>query len=171
MTKTKLTPRQAKFVEGLLLGLGKREAAVAAGYLPAGAHVSASRLLNNEIVLRHLREGAEKRLHGGAVIAANVLLELAEKAKSEAVRADCAKALLSYSGIIAVQKHETRHVIEDRRSDKELEAHVLQLARQLNIRLPANIIDVPSTPVALPAPSAEPAASPVVSDDPFEGLD
>jgi phage terminase small subunit len=172
MTKKQLTPREAKFVANLLQGMAKGDAAVAAGYLPAGASVSASRLLNRENVLRALKDGAEKKLHAGAVIGANVLLELAEKAKSEDVRLRAAAALLAHSGLAPVSRHETKHVIEDRRTDAELLQHVRTLAAQLDVKLPAGVVDVNFEHVkpALPAPSAEPESEPVEPVDVFEGL-
>jgi phage terminase small subunit len=163
MARDKLLPRERKFVQHLLDGLGKRDAAVAAGYPPGSAAVNASRLLSRERVLTLLREGAEKKLHAGAAIGANVLLELAEKAKSEDVRLRAAAALLAHSGLQPVTKHQTTHVIEDRRTDRELLEHARALAKQLGVAMPAGIVDAQFSeiqPPALPAPQPEPLVEP-----------
>lgn len=42
-----MTPKQRRFVDAIIAGKGKRDAAVAAGFKPNSAHVSASRMLSD----------------------------------------------------------------------------------------------------------------------------
>lgn len=153
MAPRKLNARQMKFVEHLLAGMGKRDAAAAAGYSPHTAANIASNLLTREPVLQAIRAGAEKKLSAGVAIGAAVLMELAEKAKSEDVRLRAAAALLDRGGLPLIRQSETRHIVEDRRSDAELLEHVRTLARSLGVALPASVIDVEAV-AALPAPVA-----------------
>src|SRR5689334_1563173 len=108
--KEALSPREQKFVEALSRGLGKRDAAIAAGYSAKSAHGIASQLLNRPRVLDAIRAAAEKRINAGVAIAAKVLLELAEKAKSEDVRLRAAQALLDRGGMQLIRQSEHRHV-------------------------------------------------------------
>ena len=156
MARTGLNPREVKFIANLLHGMAKGDAAVAAGYPARSAGVSASRLLNREGVLKALRDGAERRLTAGVAIGANVLIELAEKAKSEDVRLRAAAALLDRGGLPLVKQSEVTHRLIDERSDAELRARLAELEREEGR---GRIIDVEAVP-ALPAP--------VSDDNPFE---
>lgn len=118
--------------------------------------------------MRALRDAAEKKLHAGAAIGVNVLLELAEKARSEDVRLRAAAALLAHSGLAPVTRHETKHILEDRRSDAELLQHVKTLASQLGVKLPSNVVDATFEEIpkpALPKPESEPVAYATIFDD------
>jgi phage terminase small subunit len=164
MVGKKLSPRESKFVKSLLEGMGKRDAAIAAGYSLTGAHVSASQLLSRERVLNALRDGAEAKMKAGVAIGAAVLIELAEKGRSEDVRLRAATALLDRGGMPLVRQSEIRHTLEDRRSDRELLEHARQLAKQLGVAMPAGIVDAAFEeiqPAALPAPQPEPVVEPV----------
>jgi phage terminase small subunit len=156
MAKVKLSAREAAFVAAISQGLKKGDAAVAAGYAPSSAHVSASRLLNRETVLKAIRENAEKQLSAGVAVGARVLLELAESAKTDDVRLRAATALLDRGGMQLIRQSETRHIVDDRRTDAELLEHVKTLSRQLGVPLDSRIIDVDPVevaPAALPAPA------------------
>jgi hypothetical protein len=155
MARVGMNAQEVKFVANLLQGMPKGEAAVAAGYAPRSAPVSASRLLNRGPVLKALREGAERALNAGLAVGARVLLDLAENSKSDDVRLRAAQALLDRGGLPLTRLTETRHVLVDERTDAELRARLAELEREEGR---ARIIDVESHPVALPAPA----------DDPFE---
>jgi hypothetical protein len=164
MARSKMTPRQSRFVKNLLEGMAKAKAAEAAGYKPSNAANTAAILLSDDRVLEALRDGAERRMKAGAYIGARVLLDLAENAKSEDIKLRAATALLDRGGMPLVKQSEITHRLEDRRSDAELRAHAIALARQLGVPIPSNIIDAEFAPVpqpALPAPAAE-----VVSESP-----
>ena len=152
MARNKLSPREAAFVQAISTGLRKGAAAEAAGYSPHSAHVAASRLLSREHVLKAIRDAAEKQINSGVAIGAKTLLELCESAASDDVRLRAACALLDRGGMQLIRQSETRHIVEDRRTDAELLAHVRTLARQLGVAMP-DVIDVTAEPVPqLPAP-------------------
>ncbi len=146
--RNKLSSQETKFVQAITQGMGKRDAAIFAGYAPNSAHVSASRLLSREHVLHAIRDAAEKQINAGVAIGARVLVELAEKGKSEAVRFQAATSLLDRGGLPFIRQSETRHVIEDRRSDAELMEHVRNLAHELGVPLEAKLIESTPTEVA-----------------------
>lgn len=173
----KLSAREDRFVQELLSGARKGESAIRAGYSPHTASIAASRLLNREHVLDAIRRGAEKRIIAGVAIGASVLAELAEKAKSEDVRLRAAQALLDRGGLPLVRQTQTRHVIEDHRSDAELVEHVRGLARELGVPLNAKLIEGQAEPeAAVQAKPESGGGSPVLADaapkrppvDPFE---
>jgi phage terminase small subunit len=115
MTREKLKPKEAAFVKNILNGMGKTEAALAAGYSPGGARVSQYQLMQRERVQNALREGAEGKLKCGVAIGAAVLIELAEKSKSDDVRLRAAQAILDRGGMQLVRQSEHHHVVTDRR--------------------------------------------------------
>jgi len=153
MPSEKLKPREARFVEGICRGLGKKDAAIAAGCPPQSAHVRASDMLDRPRVLNAIRAQAEKMLNTSVIRAAQILEELAENAKSEDVKLRAAQALLDRGGMMLVRQSEVRHTLEDRRSDQELIENIRRLQAQLGV---APVIDVTPEPTvpALPAPAA-----------------
>lgn len=151
----KLSKKEALFVEAISRGAKKGEAAIAAGYAPSSAHVSASRLLNRPHVLTAIREAAERAINAGVATAALVLLELAESGKTDDVRLRAACALLDRGGMPLIRQSEHRVTVNDQRSDAELLAHIRSLASQLGIASPVQIIEGEIVPTSLPPP-AEP---------------
>ena len=51
-----MTPKQRRFVDAIISGKGKRAAAIAAGFKPNSAHVSASRMLSDAKVQAALQK-------------------------------------------------------------------------------------------------------------------
>ncbi len=166
MAPNRLNARQRRFVECVCAGMKKKDAAVAAGYSANTASAAASQLLGKEHVLQAIKAAAEKMLRAGAAQGAVVLTRLAESAKSEDVQYKAAKALLEHAGLQIVRQSEHRHVIEDRRSDAELLAHIRQLARELGVPITAPMLEGQVVDVT-PASDAEPA-EPRRVPDPFD---
>jgi phage terminase small subunit len=104
VTLADLSDRQARFVREFVERGGRpgaaADAAVAAGYARAGragrpaARVRASELLHNETVLRFLRDELTRKLNAGAALGVQVLIDLAEHARSEQVRLSAARELV-----------------------------------------------------------------------------
>lgn len=166
MAKNKLTPRQASFVKGLLSGMGKAQAAIAAGYKPSNADNTAAILQGYPHVAAAIRDGAEARLKAGAHLGVRALLDLVENAASEDVRLRAATALLDRGGMPLIRQSEHHHVVTDRRSDAELRQHAISLARQLAIPVPKEILEADFAEIPRPALPA-PAAEPVTHEDVF----
>jgi len=149
----KLTPKQQAFVKAHVRmgGLNATQAAIAAGYSGknkrVGAAVTASRLLDKPHILDALRKETERGLRAGVAIGASVLESLARTAKSESVRLQAAQALLDRGGLQLASLSEHHVVVEDRRTDTELQARVNELYRELGLN--AKVIEA-----ELPAPSA-----------------
>jgi hypothetical protein len=144
----KLTPQERKFVQHFV-ALGGRDAtraALEAGYSPSGnkasARVLAHRLIHRPRVMQAIKEATERKLRAGVVIGASVLEDLAKSATSESVRLQAALALLDRGGMQLANRTEHLHVIEDKRTDAELRAHIIELSRSLGLVpvLPADIV-------------------------------
>jgi hypothetical protein len=125
---------QRAFVIALLEtgGSSKKLAAKMAGYgLSDNASGSAgSSLSRHPKVLAALKEEADRRIRSGAVLAASVLLEIAEDPLHKD-RFKAAQELLNRSGLIVETQH--RVVVEDQRSTDEIERRILTLAEKLGI--------------------------------------
>ena len=73
------------------------------------------------------------------------------------MRLRAATALLDRGGMPLVKQSEITHRVEGRRSDQELLQHARQLAKQLGVAIPANIVDAEFAPIAQPAlPAPQP---------------
>ena len=78
--KTKLTPRQERFVAEYLIDLNGKQAAIRAGYKPKGAPAQAVRLLTNVNVKAAIEAKNSKRLEDLGISAEAVLKGLARLA-------------------------------------------------------------------------------------------
>lgn len=76
--KRELNPRQRRFVEEYLVCADAAEAAVAAGYSPAGAAAQGEKLLKNPEVQRYRRELEQKLFDGMGVSSAWIGRRLVE---------------------------------------------------------------------------------------------
>ena len=77
MGKSKLTPRQQRFVDEYLIDLNATQAAIRAGYSPKGAEVSASKLLRVAKVSAEIAKAQAKRAERTHITQDRVLQELA----------------------------------------------------------------------------------------------
>jgi phage terminase small subunit len=131
-----LTEMQQRFVYALVeYGGDATKAAAHAGYSKGnGNHqsVAAHRNMHDPRVLLAIREEADKRIRGGALLGASVLIELTKYADKDSVRLKAAVELLNRTGLSFVQKHEVVH--KDERSDRELEAYITLIARKHGLR-------------------------------------
>lgn len=79
-----LTPREARFVAEYLVNGGKGQAAaIAAGYAPKNAKVTASRLLKRAHIMANLEQRNERVLHRAEVTAAEVIEGFARIARAD----------------------------------------------------------------------------------------
>lgn len=165
-----LSAKQRAFVHQYVRLGGKNAtaAAVAAGY-GKGPHVSAHRLLRYPYILDAIREETERKLRASVSLGADILEDLAKNAQSESVRLQAAQALLDRGGMQIARLAEHRHVIEDRRTDAELIAHVGNLARELG--LSGRVIDGQLVPPAALADMQASTLKPEPSATDFEDLD
>ena len=97
--------------------------------------------MQRERVLHEIRKIAEKNIVAGIGVGAAVLVRLAREAKSEDVQLRAAQALLDRGGLPLIRTTETRHLIEDNRTEAELIEHVRRLAGELKVALPAGLIE------------------------------
>ena len=130
---SRLTEKQRKFVAALLETGGTNETAAAriAGYSqtnPNGCAVEGSRLMRDQKILDAIKEEAEKRIKGGVLLGASVLVEIAaDQMHKDRLRA--AQALLDRGGMMVVNKSEHNLIIEDKRSEAELISFISAQAR------------------------------------------
>jgi phage terminase small subunit len=78
-----LKPNERRFVEEYLIDFKQREAAIRAGYSPASAHVTASRLMKAPAVEKALAEASKKMLDRFNITQERVLAEYARLAFSD----------------------------------------------------------------------------------------
>lgn len=121
---SRLTEKQRRFVEAYLTtgGQNESEAARLAGYSqtnPNGCAVEGFRLMRNDKVIAAIKEEAAKRINGGVLLGASVLVEIASDPLHKD-RLKAAQSLLDRGGMMAISKSEHLHIIEDNRSDAEL---------------------------------------------------
>lgn len=137
----KLNAQQRSFVYALVeTGGNASQAAAAAGYgegsptpeLRANAYrVRGYQLSHDPKVLAAIKEEAEKRLHSGALLAASVLIEMAND-KSSKHQFKAAVELLNRSGLIVATEH--RVTVEHQGgSDKETIDRIRNLAGVLGL--------------------------------------
>lgn len=121
------TPMQRKFVAALLVipdPLKESEAARIAGYSqPAN---DASQMMKNPKILAAIREEADKRLRGCALIASRALMQIAANPmhKDQLKAADI---LLNRAGLQVVTEHHV--VVEDSRTNAELIESIKTIAK------------------------------------------
>ncbi|MES9868078.1 MAG: terminase small subunit [Sedimenticola sp.] len=157
-SENQLTPKQEKFVRFYIqFGGNGTRAAKAAGYQEASAHTTANRTLKLPYIQQAIKEHAETVLKTNVALASDTLVNLMMNAASESVKRQCAIDLLDRGGLPLIRQSETRHVIEDGRTDQELLASVQALVAELG--LDAKIIEgevIPdkekATPEALEQP-------------------
>ena len=99
-TKTTLTPKQSRFIDNLLAGIGTQEqCAVEAGYSRKSAKVEASRLLKNSKVMHVIQEKLKMSLGVRSIKALQTISMLSENANSEYVKLEASKDILDRTGI------------------------------------------------------------------------
>lgn len=125
------TEGQRKFVLALLdTGGGNyTKAAEIAGYAgtPGSIRVTGHQLAHHPKVIAAAREEADRRLRGGAILGASVMIEIA----SDPMHKDRFKAadrLLGSAGLNL--ETVSRHIIEDHRSDNELLLAIAAIAKK-----------------------------------------
>ena len=140
------TRQQKQFVDFYLKNRKKNQtqAAIDAGYSKKTAHVQASQLLKNPLVLEYL-EKREKQLDKelrrefffDAIDARRVLSDIMNNpAAKDADRASAAKDLLDRAGYKAVDVHEIQANVNtnaDGLTDSELEERIRELENDLNL--------------------------------------
>lgn len=127
-----LTDNQRAFiVQYLDQGGRKQTEAYLIAYPECGgekqAKAHASRFLHSDHGLAALREEADRRLRGGAVLGASVLMEIAEDVLHKD-RFKAAQELLNRAGLIVATKHEV--VVEDKRTDDEILKRIALIANK-----------------------------------------
>lgn len=159
-----LSERRRRFVVEYvrLGGVNATLAALRAGYSHGrnknSAAISAHRLLNDQKVLAEIRKEVERSLRAGVALGANVLVELAQNARSDSVRFQAASALLDRGGLQLKHMTETTVVVEDRRSNAELMASIEQLSRDLGMK----VVDGKLIEQAKPLPAPSMSAAPII---------
>lgn len=131
---TRLTEKQADFIEHVLSGLEPIVAAKRAGY--GNEHDAAKRLLRAPAILYAVEIGLRQKLHGELVpLAFKTLQELVQSADSDRVKLDAAKTIL-HSGGFGPAKQTVR--ADEREpeamSTGELHALIARLERELGDR-------------------------------------
>lgn len=97
-----LTPMQEAFVHAFLADpSSQRAAAIAAGYAPVSAHVTASRLMQNDKVIEALDRASMAELKGMKTLAVRKLKTLIQGAKSEHVQLAASDSVLDRLGVVA----------------------------------------------------------------------
>jgi phage terminase small subunit len=113
-------------------GLNAAEAARRAGYgtnAEAQARV-AHKMLKMPRILAAIREVADQRLRSGAVLAASVLVEIAQD-KFHRSRYKAAVELLNRAGLVV--EGVSRVIVEDHRTNEELERRIVDLSEKIGI--------------------------------------
>jgi len=122
---------ERRFVIAMLeIGGGNAtESAIMAGYGNSrqAAQVAGSLVQRRPRVQAAIREEADRRLRGSAILAASVLVEIAQD-KFHKDRFKAASELLNRSGLMVESVQ--RHIIEDHRTDSEIEQAILTLAKK-----------------------------------------
>jgi phage terminase small subunit len=152
-----LTDKQQKFVIALLETGGENEtgAALMAGY-GTGYATRAYELSRNPKVLAAIREEADKRICSGALMAASKLYLIAKNdTHKDQLRA--IDMLMNRAGMIVQTQHKV--VVEDNRTDAEVIARTVQLAKALGLdpskvlkSVGVEYVDAEFSPVVLETP-------------------
>jgi phage terminase small subunit len=126
------TPMQQKFVlASLTLGGGNNtEAARMAGYERTTASQQAHALIRKPNVIAAMREEAERRLQGGAMLASSALVAIVNNPLHKDHYKACIE-LLNRSGLQFIQKSEVIHT--DNRTAAELVAFIRLMAKKNNL--------------------------------------
>ncbi len=127
-----LTEMQQKFViASLILGGGNdAEAARVAGYAPEFAKQQAYTLMRKPSVVAALKEEAELRITGGAMLASSALVAIVKNPLHKDHFKACIE-LLNRSGLQFIQKHEVIHT--DNRAAAELVRFIKTMAQKNNL--------------------------------------
>jgi len=134
-----LTEMQQKFVIASLMlgGSNEAEAARCAGYEVTSAKQAAHALMRKPHVIAAMREEAEMRMNGGALLASSALLAIVKNPLHKEHFKACIE-LLNRSGLQFIQKHEVIHT--DNRTAAELVAYIKQVAPKL-LGVPQDVVD------------------------------
>lgn len=146
-----LTAKERLFVIALVeSGMNQSKAYIAAGYSASSVQVitaESSRIAHRPKVITAMREEAERRLKGGALLAAVAIMEIASDPMHKD-RFKAASRLLDQNGLVVTTKHEV-HVI-DHRTTQQLIARATDLAGRLGMD-PAKLLGTYAA-AQLPAP-------------------
>lgn len=125
-----LTEKQQKFVVASLMlgGANNAEAARCAGYSTEQARQRGWELMRMQHVIAAMKEEAELRMQGGAILASSALLAIVTNPLHKEHFKACVE-LLNRSGLQFIQKHEVVHT--DNRTAAELVAYIKQTAPRL----------------------------------------
>jgi hypothetical protein len=130
-----LNPQQRAFVLAYVEtgGQDQTRAAHLAGYggTDNSRRVQAHRLAHDDKVLRAIREVADKRVRSGALLGAEVVLEIA-KDPTHKDRFKAAQSLMDRSGMLVPTKVEHEHIHRTEADDERI-ARLIGVARQLGM--------------------------------------
>lgn len=124
-----LTDTQQRFVVALVEQGGKNAARAyqrATDCSEDNAHKNAWRM-NTPAVMAAIREEADRRIRGGAVLGASVLIEIAEDVLHKD-RYKAAERLLASAGLIVATEHKI--IVEDKRSTDEIMRSMKRIAKE-----------------------------------------
>lgn len=97
-----LTVKQEAFaVEYVANGGNATQAAIAAGYAEASAHVEGNRALKNDAIIQAVTQLTVRRLGSALPAALAKVVKLSSSAKSERVQLEASQDLLNRAGILA----------------------------------------------------------------------
>lgn len=160
------TEGQRRFVVALLDtgGQNHTKAAELAGYggTDGSRRVAAYHLARHPNVIAAVREEADRRLRGGAILGASVMIEIA----SDPMHKDRFKAadrLLGSAGLNL--ETVSRHIIEDHRSDNELLLAIAAIAKKNGLD-PSKLLGRPLETEVVDAEFSE-----VTKQENFDGLE
>jgi hypothetical protein len=152
------SPNERAFVVALVESGGTNHtlSAIHAGIggNPDASKTAAYRIMQRPRVHAAIREEADKRLRGGAILAASVLIEIASDPMHKD-RFKAAENLLNRAGLMV--ENVSRHIIEDHRSDNELLMAIAMIAKKNGLDPSkllgkplekANVVDAEFTEVA-----------------------
>lgn len=160
-----ILPQQRAFVYALVEtgGQDNTKAAALAGYggTPGSTRVQAHRLAHDPKVLDAIREVADERLRSGAILGAEVLIEIA-KDPTHKDRFRSAVELMNRAGMLVATRIE--HRVVHQHDDAALIARVQELAKTLDMDPKlllgsAGVITDAEFEVVAPQPPAAAAAS------------
>jgi phage terminase small subunit len=125
-----LTELQQKFVVAQLIlgGTNDAEAARVAGFSQDRAKQTGYDLMRNQRIIAAMKEEADLRMQGGAMLASSALLAIVKNPLHKEHFKACVE-LLNRSGLQFIQKHEVIH--RDDRTAEQLVAYIRQVAPKL----------------------------------------
>src|SRR5262249_24018393 len=143
-----LDPRQTEFVRLFVEGAHPRQAALGAGYARATAEATGEQLLQRPNIALAIARAARPRLMRSLPMALATLDFLTEKAVSERVRLEAAKAICDRVGLVAKP--------QDPESELEKPAHEMSL-EELRAKLAQYEIEVANRAIDI-TPMPDPVA-------------